>query len=127
VTETVHLDTNALIGALVAGSADDARLRGWLLEGRSLAMSSIAWTEFLCGPALGEGGQSAARLIAEVVPFEADDADAATRLFNATGRRRGSLVDCMVAATAIRRGAPLATDDTTDFDRFADHGLRLAR
>ena len=122
---TVHLDTSALIGALVAGSADDARLRRWLAEGRSLAMSAPAWAEFLCGPLPRDGVALVGRMLAEVVAFDAAEAEVAARLFDATGRRRGSLADCMVAATAIRRGATLATIDPVDFARFTDHGLRL--
>ena len=41
----IHLDTSFLIRALVRGSAQDKRLRGWLGAGEPIGMSSIAWAE----------------------------------------------------------------------------------
>ena len=46
----IHLDTSFLIHALVPSSRADKRLRRWLRDGDDLAISSIAWAEFLCGP-----------------------------------------------------------------------------
>jgi predicted nucleic acid-binding protein len=60
------------------------------------------------------------------VPLGTDEAAEAARLFNATGRRRGSFQDCIVAATAVTSGASLATTDRADFERCVPQGLQLA-
>ena len=59
-------------------------------------------------------------------PLLPADAARAAALFNATGRRRGSLADCLIAATCLQLGASLATDNVDHFRRFEPMGLRLA-
>jgi predicted nucleic acid-binding protein len=122
----IHLDTSFLVPALAAGSAHDRRLRGWLAAGEPLGMSAIAWAEFLCGPVDGADVDLVGRIVPERVPFGQGEAALAARLFNESGRRRGSLADCMIAASAIRAGASLATENPKDFRRFAGAGLSLA-
>jgi predicted nucleic acid-binding protein len=123
----IHLDTSFLISALLAGSPQDQRLRTWLVDRTSLGVSAVAWAEFLCGPITPEQLELANRIIGEPHAFGGDEARLASRLFNLGGRRRGSLIDCMIAATAIRTGAALATANPTDFRRFETLGLELAR
>jgi predicted nucleic acid-binding protein len=53
--------------------------------------------------------EDAAELFGEPVLFDGIDATLAAQLFNAGGRRRGTMIDSMVAAIAIRAGATLAT------------------
>jgi predicted nucleic acid-binding protein len=89
-------------------------------------MSAIGWAEFLCGPVAAAALELAARIVGEPVAFTAADAVLSARLFDETGRRRGSLADCMIAATAIQAGASLATADLRDFERFRGAGLVLA-
>lgn len=43
----IHLDF--LVRSLGRDSPEDRRLRAWLGAGEPLAMSAIAWAEFLCG------------------------------------------------------------------------------
>lgn len=122
----IHLDTNFLIGALRPGSAEDRLFQNWLRSGEEVAVSAVAWAEFLCGPL--EPGQVdlAAAVVAARLPFGEEEARLAARLFNDAGRRRGSMLDCMIGATALLAGAALATANPSDFGRFASAGLALA-
>lgn len=121
----IHLDTSFLIRSMIAGSDEDRRLRMWLSEDVSLGMSVIAWCEFRCGP-VTEGQASLARRRVRIDMFEEADAVLAAALFNDLGRRRGVLQDCMIAATAIRVRADLATSNIEDFRRFEQAGLTIA-
>jgi len=123
--EVIHLDTSFLIRGLVHGSAEDRALRKWLRTGESLGMSTVAWAELLCGPIDESHLEMVARIVSERVPFLEEDAIFSARLFNESGRRRGSLMDCMIAASALRAAAPLATANVSDFRRLAAHGLTL--
>ena len=49
----------------------------------------------------------------------------AARLFNESGRRRGSLINCMTAAAALADGASLATANTAYFRHFQTSGPEL--
>ena len=122
----IHLDTNFLIGAMTAGSPQDKQLREWSLAGEVVNIDALAWTEFLCGPVRGEHVQLAQTLFPTPEPYLPSDAVRAANLYNQTGRRRGTLVDCMIAACAIRSGARLATANLDDFRPFRALGLQLA-
>jgi len=123
----IHLDTNYLIGLLVEGSPEAKKVDGWLAGGRTLAASAIAWAEFLNGPASPlEITFVEAVLQSRIVPFGHEEAVLAAELFNKTGRRRGSRFDCLIAATAIRASAEVATLNQTDFKLFLQYGLKLA-
>jgi predicted nucleic acid-binding protein len=121
----IHLDTSFMILALVRESPQDRKLRQWLQQGEALAMSTVAWAELLCGPLPVELLDVATRVVSERVPFHEEEAQLAARLFNESGRRRGSFVDCMIAATALRVTATLATANIDDFRRFESAGLAL--
>ncbi len=123
--DVVHIDTSFLIRALVAGSPESRALQRWVSAGAVLAVSTLVWCEFLCGPVDAEAEALALRVVRVQVPLGVGEATAAAGLFNETGRRRGSLSDCIVAATAMRSGARLATTDREDFRRFEAHGLEL--
>ena len=88
-------------------------------------MSAVAWTELLCGPLVESHRELATRVVSRRLAFLEEDAVLSARLFNDTGRRRGSWIDCMIAATAVRAREPLATSNVADFRRFAAHGLAL--
>jgi predicted nucleic acid-binding protein len=124
--KVIHLDTGFLIRSLVLGTQESARLLGWLGDRRRVAVSTLAWGEFLCGP-LGDLDEVGARRLAPAyLPVGIPEATEGARLFNLGGRRRGSLPDCIIAATAILAGAELATSNPADFERFVEAGLELA-
>lgn len=123
----IHLDTSFLIRALVQGSPEDEILREWIATGESLGMSTIAWAEFLCGP-INEAVLSLASVIVKQrLDYTEAMAVTAARLFNGSGRRRGSMVDCMIAAAAMEANAAIATANPADFRRFKALGLALAQ
>jgi predicted nucleic acid-binding protein len=122
----IHLDTSFLIRVFVAGSLEDKSLRRWLRTGETLRISSVVWAEFLCGPVSNTIAEDVAELFGEPVPFDGVDATLAAQLYNLAGRRRGSMIDCMIAAVALRDETKLATGNAADFRRFAQAGLRLA-
>jgi predicted nucleic acid-binding protein len=121
----IHLDTSFLIRGLAAGSAESRLLRNWLHEATPIGMSAIGWSEFLCGPVEPDQIELVKALVEEFAPFFPQDAELAARFFNLSGRRRGSLIDCMIAATAVRLRAHLATSNRADFRKLEVFGLRL--
>ena len=121
----IHIDTSFLIHALVRSSGADRHLRVWIRQGEHLAVSAIAWAEFLCGPVSPEDAALTRDLLRQIVPFTTADSEMSARLFNAGGRRRGTLADCMIAATAISAGASLATMNPEDFARVASGSLTI--
>lgn len=123
----IRLDTNYLIRVLVKGSLEAAHVDAWLAAGESFSASAIAWTEFLSGPVTATEITKAEALIeSRIIPFGKVEAALASELFNKTGRRRGSRLDCLIAATAIVAQAQLATVNEADFRPFVGHGLALA-
>ena len=122
----IQLDTSFLIRALVAGTREDAALREWIRRRAVVGISALAWTEFICGPVSPEVITVAGRLLGDPVPYSAPEAALAARLFNETGRRRGSMIDCMIAATALQANDQIATANRADFKRFEKLGLVLA-
>ncbi|MGQ0643368.1 MAG: type II toxin-antitoxin system VapC family toxin [Gemmatimonadaceae bacterium] len=122
----IHLDTNFLIAAAAHGTSEDALMLTWLNAGQPIGVSTPAWAEFLCGPVSAAAVEFILSVIHNPVPFDRSEAELAARLFNELGRRRGSLIDCMIAATAMHAGARLATANARDFRRFEPLGLQLA-
>jgi predicted nucleic acid-binding protein len=121
-----HLDADFLIRSLVPGTPEDLLLKKWLRARDSIAVSAIAWTQFLCGPLESVQMELLADVVGDPIPYTVEDAALAARLFNQCGRRRGSLADCMIAATAMREDATLATCNLADFRKMEPHGLRIA-
>jgi predicted nucleic acid-binding protein len=122
----IHLDTNLLIDLVTIGSPHIAVIRQWLEDGEELAVSAIAWSEFLNGPH-SKAQKDAVQAIVEgrILDFTAKEAEQASRLFHYTGRKRGSHADCMIAACAMTRNVRVATRNIADFEKFVPHGLVL--
>lgn len=121
----IHLDASFLIRALIPGSAEDHRFRKWLREGESTQVSAVAWAEFLCGPVEQTASKKLLQVLKEPIALDHVAAASAAHLFDQTGRRRGSLCDCMIAAVALLAGAAVASSEA-DFSRFEAAGLQIA-
>ncbi len=122
----LHLDANFLVEVAAGQAAPARQIERWLREYRAIHVSAIAWSEFLCGPLLPWELENAQTVVGAVEQFTEDYAMLAAELFNLTGRRSRSHVDCMIAAHAIRREAVLATRNVQDFRPFTKFGLSLA-
>lgn len=123
---TVHFDTNQLIQIGLTTSLTGEIVLPWLREGNIAAASMITWSEFCNGPLTPIRKIAINSILGgNILDFTKPMAELASLLFNATGRRRGSHSDCMIAATAIISDAPLSTLNFKDFERFVPHGLRL--
>ena len=90
-----------------------------------MTISPIVWAEFLCGPLTPAQATAAEALFPAPIPLQAADARRAAELFNLAGRRRGSLTDCMIAATCLRLSATLVTANVNDFRPFEPEGLTI--
>lgn len=122
----IHVDTNFLIQALLPGSHSAGKLETWLRTGEQVGISTVAWSEFLCGPLSAQDEALALSVLSNPESFLAVDARKAAELFNLAGRRPRSLADCSIAAVALRSGARVATENLSDFAPFHAHGLILA-
>ncbi len=122
----IHLDTNFLVDLVTMRSLGGVQVLRWLEAGKSVTTSAVAWSEFCNGP-LSKAQKDAAFAVLDqkILDFTAREAEEAARLFNLSGRRRGSHADCMIAASAIVAGAPLATHNVADFQRLVPFGLLL--
>ncbi len=122
----IHLDTNLLIDLVTIGSPHIAVIRQWLEAGENLAVSAIAWSEFLNGPHTKQQKDAVQAIVeGRILDFSAKEAEQASRLFHYTGRRRGSHSDCMIAACGMTQDASVATRNIGDFEKFVPYGLKL--
>lgn len=121
----IHLDTNVLI-ALPVLARQRHPLAQLIGKGETIAVSSLAWFEYLCGPA-AEAEQQLVRsaIGAQILVVDEAIAERAAALFNATGRKRSLRTDSLIAATAILGNAELASFNAVDFEPFTAHGLSL--
>ena len=121
----ICLDTNYLIRGLIQDSEESLELIQWHRQGEVLVTPMPVWYEFLCGPVDAVQIEAIRAFLAEIIPFGEIQTVAAAELFTLTGRNRRLKIDGMIAATAIRANAALATDNKKDFKPFTKHGLTL--
>lgn len=112
------------------GHPIDMRFTSLLEEGEAIAFTDPIAMELLAGArTVGEEEDIRARLVAhEPIPVKGlDDYETAAEIFRrcrARGATVRSLIDCLIAAVAIREDIPILHNDA-DFEVIARHtGLR---
>jgi predicted nucleic acid-binding protein len=122
----LHLDTNALIALSDPWHPLFRRIEQRLQDGWTAATDAVAWHEYVRGPLLEEDRKRALLVVEQRVGVVTRAvAEKAAEFFNATGRRRGSTADCLIAAACLRGDAELVTANRDDFALFVPYGLRL--
>ncbi len=81
----IHLDTSFLIEAVRGDAGAVRKLQDWDSRGETLAISSVAWAEFLCGPLADGDLELAVQIVGEPQNFTPEHAVIAARLFNVSG------------------------------------------
>ncbi|MFM7179937.1 MAG: type II toxin-antitoxin system VapC family toxin [Verrucomicrobiales bacterium] len=127
-SQRLHLDTNAIIALGDPSHAFFRAVEKCLEEGGSVCTDAVAWHEYIRGPVQpAEAARALLILENRVVELTRRTAETAAILFNATGRRRASTADCLIAASCMAEDATLLTQNVEDFKPFASHGLKIAR
>ena len=125
----ILIDTSAWIEFL-RDTGSPACNRVDMLLGDEIATCAAVRMEVLCGARNERHLHSLRRLLARAVeiptePVDYDEAAALYRLCRREGETVRRLIDCLVAAVAIRAGASVLHNDA-DFDVLARHaGLRV--
>ncbi len=123
----IFLDTSLLIDSLAGNKHSGPALMKAFERGEGMLLSTITLCEWLRGP------RTHAELILQqnlfpstsILPFSAEEAAIAARLYRSVPRARGREVDLMIAACAIHHEAELWTLNIGDFKDIP--GLRLLR
>jgi predicted nucleic acid-binding protein len=113
----VHVDTSALIDALTGPRRSLPRLTALVHEGHRVAMSSLVYYEWRCGPRTRAEltAQESVLPLEGVVAFDAGTAALAASLYAKVPRPRGREIDLAIAACALFHGAALWTLNAADF------------
>jgi predicted nucleic acid-binding protein len=124
----VLLDTNVLIALSSPTHRLFKLVESILGQGGCASTCVIAWHEYIRGPLTAEDHERVINVIeSRILPLDRSSGELATKLFNETGRRRGSTADCLIAATAILNDYELVTWNYEDFEKFVSMGLKLIR
>ena len=119
---TIHLDTSALVDALTGPRRSLNVLTGLAEHGHRLSISAIVLYEWLRGPRRREELVVQEELFPRngAVPFGAEQAALAARLYGAVKRGRGREIDLAIAACAVHDNATLWTLNQADFRDITD-------
>ena len=123
----MFLDTSLLIDSLAGHRHSGPSLMRAFDRGERILLSSITLCEWLRGPRTHAELTIQQNLFPResIVPFDAEEAAIAARLYRSLPRARGREIDLMIAASAIRHDAELWTLNAADFKDIP--GLRLLR
>jgi toxin FitB len=123
----IHLDTSALVDALVPPGHGMAALDRAIADGEHLHLSAIVLFEWLRGPRTAPELSIQTLLFPDrvVVAFGESESRAAARMYRTVRRARGREADLAISACAIVHGAQLWTLNPHDFRDIP--GLRLYR
>jgi predicted nucleic acid-binding protein len=123
----ILLDTSVLIDALTGPRRSAPALRRAIERGERILLPSLVLYEWLRGPRVKQelAAQEGLFPSQSALPFGADEAALAARLYGAIPRPRGRELDLAIAACALVLDAELWTLNLAD---FADlRGLRVTR
>lgn len=121
----IVLDTSILVETLGAGGGLRRELRTVFEDGERVVLPTLVLYEWLRGPRIPEelAAQEALLPSAEAIPFGADEAALAARLYRDLPRPRGREMDLAIAACALMWNAELWTLNRADFEDVP--GLRV--
>lgn len=118
----IHLDTSSLVDSLVPPHRSFDRLMSFVEDGHRLGVSTLVLYEWLRGPrTVAERlAQEQILPVAAALPFDAEAAARAARIYEAVSRPRGREADIAIAACALVQGAALWTLNERDFADVPD-------
>ena len=121
------LDTSVLIDGLTGPRHSGPSILRAISRGERILLPAITLYEWLRGPRTDEelATQEALFPAHSAIPFEAEDAILAARIYQTVRRPRDREADIAIAASAIRHDAELWTLNVADFKDIP--GLRLLR
>jgi predicted nucleic acid-binding protein len=121
----IILDTSVLIEGLAAGGTLRHELRDAIAHSERIALPTLVLYEWIRGPRLPAeiAAQEALFPSHQALPFGAEEARLAARLYGELPRSRGREIDLAIAASALAWQAPLWTLNRRDFRDVP--GLRL--
>lgn len=118
----IHLDTSALVDALVSPHRSFDRLMSLVEDGHRLGMSTVVLYEWLRGPRTVAERLAQEQILpaAAAFAFDAEAAARAAEIYAVAARPRARQADIAIAACALVQGAALWTLNERDFADVPD-------